>query len=330
MKWWMIAAATRTLASLPGGPGLHARLRERSGELANLENSSRFDNALWFVKTARRWCGELSTLRVVEFGTGWVPALPLAMLLCGARVETYDVQRLTNWDLVLRTLHALKQRAAQFAAAAEFPLEMFLQRLDVAETSTDLETACQALCGRYVAPCDTLHLPLKDGEADLVVSNLVLQCIPAELLREVLQESRRVLRPDGFAIHRMRMTDEYARRDQRRNHLEYLKYSDATWNRWFCHRLKHQNRLRASQFLSVFDELGFECRWTGRSIDGESVSFVESLPLADEFVGLESKDLATINLDVVLQRPGLADVERAAGDVPPVIKSGGELNVSAS
>lgn len=329
MKWWMMAAAEWTLAHMPGGPQIHARLREQSGELAKLEHSSRFDNALWFVKTARRWCGELNGLRVVEIGTGWVPALPLALLLCGARVETYDVQRLTNWELVRRTLQVLRQRAAEFAAAAEFPLEMFLQRLDVAESASDLESACAALCGRYAAPSDTLNLPLEDGHADLVVSNLVLQCIPVDVLRDVLKESRRVLRPDGFAIHRARMTDEYARRDPNRNHLEYLKYSESDWNRWFCHRLKYQNRLRASQFVSFFDELGFASRWNGRSVDGDSLKYVEQLPLAAEFAALDSKDLATINLDIVLQLPGPASVERAARESAPSVKAGGEVHVSA-
>lgn len=312
MKWWIGAAAQWSLAHVPGGGFVASRLRERFGELAHLERSSRFDNALWFLRTARRWSGELGDLRVVELGTGWVPAVPYAFLFSGSRVDTYDVDRLVRTRIARRTLVELRRRASEFASAAGITDDALLRRLSIAEQASDFAAACRSLHGSYRAPFNTLELPYADGEADLVFSNLVLQCIPRELLKPVLAESLRVLRPGGLAIHRVRMTDEYAAKDPKRNHLEYLQYSDHTWNRWCCHRLKHQNRLRASQFVSIFEELGCNCRMVERCVDHDSIPVVEKLPLADQFHGLGLEDLATINLDLVVQRP-LTKLQQVAG-----------------
>jgi len=303
MKWWIGAAAQWSLAHAPGGSFVASRLRERFGELARLERSSRFDNALWFLRTARRWSGELGDLRVVELGTGWVPAVPLAFLLSGARVDTYDIERLVRTGFARRTLAELRRRASEFATAAGITVDALLRRLAIAEQASDFPAACRSLNGSYRAPYNTLQLPYADGEADLVFSNLVLQCIPQHLLKPVLAESLRVLRPGGLAIHRVRMSDEYAIKDPARNHLEYLQYSDHTWDRWFCHRLKHQNRLRASQFVKIFEELGANCRLVERCVDRDSISVLDKLPLADQFRGLDPEDLATVNLDLVVQRP---------------------------
>jgi len=314
MKWWIGATAQWSLAHVPAGGFVLSRLRERFGELAHLERSSRFDNALWFLRTARRWCGELGDLRVVELGTGWVPAVPYAFLLSGSRVDTYDVERLVRPRLSRRTLAEIHRRAAEFASAAGITEQVLLRRLSIAEQTPDFSTACRALAGSYRAPFNTLQLPYADGEADLVISNLVLQCIPRNVLKPVLAESMRVLRPGGLAIHRIRMSDEYAAKDPNRNHLEYLQYADRHWNRWFCHRLKHQNRLRASQFISVFAEVGGTCRSVDRFVDRDSIAVVERLRLADQFHGLKPEDLATINLDLVVQRP-LAKLSQAANAV---------------
>ena len=303
MKWWMQASAELALAYLPGGRWAHARLRERSGELSKLEESTRFDNALYFVRMARQFCGELGDIRAVEFGTGWVPAVPLAFMTCGAHVETYDVSRLVTPESFRRTHTVVRGRAPEFAAAADLPLQAVEKRHLQIQDAPDFAVACRRLGGCYRAPYDTCNLPYRDGEADLVYSNLVLQCVPQEILQNLIRESARVLRPGGFAIHRIRTTDEVATRDPRRNHLEFLKYSRKTWERWFCHPIRYLNRLRASQLIEVFCNAGFDCRAIERDIDYDSIPVLERLSLAPEFRGLELEDLATINLDIVLQKP---------------------------
>ena len=303
MRWWILAGVQATLGRIPGGMQAYALLQQRYGELARLESSSRFDTAEQFVDFARQWCGELGDLRCVEIGTGWVPALPLAMLSAGVRVDSFDVSRLCRPLLFRRTHAELTRRADRIAAAAGISESSVAARLEKISSAPHLAAACHRLGGSYRAPFNTSRLPYADGEADLVVSNLVLQCIPRNVLPAVLSETYRVLRPGGFAIHRMRLSDEYAVHDARRNHLEYLTYQRPQWNRWFNNPLKHQNRLRASQFESLFAGCGFLSRWENRVVDESSLPVLGNLPLSDEFRDLDVRDLATINFDVVLQKP---------------------------
>jgi SAM-dependent methyltransferase len=180
----------------------------------------------------------------------------------------------------------------------------------------DFGLACHRLGGRYCAPYDTTALPYGNGEVDLVLSNLVLQCIPRCVLPDVIAETVRVLAPGGYAVHRIWMGDEYAGRDPNRNRLHYLTYSEQTWTRWFCHRLKHLNRLRAPQFLELFDEVGLEIWRCQRTVDEQSIPHLKKIPLDEQFQRISWEDLATTSLEIVLRKP-LPDTEHA-GDASTI------------
>ncbi|HID24235.1 MAG TPA: class I SAM-dependent methyltransferase, partial [Planctomycetaceae bacterium] len=257
MRWWMKAGVARCLASIPGGEAIHFWLQRRFGELRHLERSTRFDNAEYFLRTTRAHAGSVSGLRVVELGTGWVPAVPLAYAVAGALVATYDVRRLVRDDLFVWTRDEIGRRVETLAAAAGQSPPRFCARLARIARETDFDRAMRRLGGLYRAPWNTCRLPYQDNAADLVVSNLVLQCVHRALLPPLLQEMRRVLKPGGLSIHRASLTCEYAAGDPRRHPLSFLKYSDATWDRWFNHSIKYVNRLRYSQFLRLFEDAGF-------------------------------------------------------------------------
>ncbi len=302
MKWTTKWGILWSLAHLPGGRGLHEWMLRRHGELAALEKSSRFQNAMELVSTVQQHIGHLEGKTVVEIGTGWVPAVPLAFALCGARVQTFDVRRLSDAKLFRRTLAELGRKANQLAQVANVSELEIQQRLETVADSVTLENALSKLGGGYTAPADTCHLPMADNAADVLISSLVLQCIPAHLLRGVLRESWRVLSPQGVAVHRLRLTDEYAAGDPQRNHFEYLQYSQTTWDRWYNHRLKHQNRLRASQFSTLFENVGFECLERSAAVDSDSIPILKKTGVDSSFAQLDWADLATVCMSVVLRK----------------------------
>lgn len=302
MKWTTKWGILWSLAHLPGGRRLHECMLRRHGELAALEKSSRFQNAMEIVSTVQQHLGGVEGKNVVEIGTGWVPAVPLAFALCGARVQTFDVRRLSDARLYQRTVDELGRNATHLAQAAKVSELEIQRRLKIIVDSVTLEEALSKLGGSYTAPVDTCQLPMADDAADVVISSLVLQCIPAHLLRSVLRETWRVLSPRGVAVHRIRLTDEYAAGDPQRNHFEYLQYSQATWDRWYNHRLKHQNRLRASQFSTLFENVGFECLERSAAVDSDSIPILKKLGVDSSFAQLDWADLATVCMSVVLRK----------------------------
>ncbi len=303
MKWWGKWAASYTLAHLPGRDLLYQKMLRNFGELADIASSTRFENARTLLHMAHRWCGSLEGILAVEIGTGWIPAVPLSFALSGTRVETFDVKRLTAPDLFSETRRIIaEEHLYSISSASGTPEQKVLQRQKRIEHAATLGEALQMLGGRYHAPCDTTALPFADGEVDLVISNLVLQCIPKASLADVLAESRRILKPGGIAVHRIRMSDEYAGPGSGRNHLEYLKYPEHIWDRWFNHPLKHLNRLRAGQFLELFSRNGFLCRECRRHIDHDSIPLLQQLDLAPPFCDMSAEELATVGIDVVLEK----------------------------
>ncbi len=302
MRWWVNAAIQGTLARIPGGDTLRIFLRERFGELRHLERSSRFENARVLLSKACQSLGGIEERRVVELGTGWIPVVPLAFLLCGAHLKTFDIVKLVRPRYIRRMLKEMQHHLTDYASAANIDPADIQRRFQRIEHLDDFEEIARDLGGAYHAPCDTARLPLSDESVDLVVSNLVLQCVPQDVLAGLLKEIERILKPDGVAVHRMSLNDEYAREDPHRNHLEYLRYSETTWNRWFNHKMKHLNRLRCSQFRERFRQSGMEIIDENRLIDRESIPFLKGIPLAEPFRHLDWDDLATVTYEVVLRK----------------------------
>ncbi len=300
MRWWVHWGIQYALSNVFGGSVVHRLMQERGGQLRHLERGSQFQNALEIMDLAVRSAGDLAGRRVAEFGTGWVPAIPVALGLCGAEVHTFDVSALTKPDYFRRTLNTWQPRLADLASAAQQPVEMVTRRWERLSKAEDLSEFCRLTGGCYRAPCDTTRLPEATGFFDMVVSNLVLQAIPGELVIPVLRESSRLLKPSGWSFHRIRMTDEYAFSDPHRHDLHYLTYCQTTWDRWFNHRLKCQNRWRASQFMKAFEEVGLESHSVQRYRDPENVNYFRNVPLAPEFQHLDADDLATVGLFVGL------------------------------
>ena len=278
-------------------------MQERVGQLRGMETGNQFDDALQFLKTASLDGRSLMGLCVVEIGTGWVPAISVAFALAGSEAHSFDVTALTKPDYLRRTLAAWKPRLDEIAVAANQPLMEVVERWESLSRCRSLEDLLQKTGGTYLAPCDTAALPLPSESVDFVVSNLVLQCMTEEQVMPVIRESARVLKPSGLATHRIRMTDEYALGDPARHNLHFLTYRQNTWNRWFNHSLKIQNRWRASQFLKAFHDVGFSQHEVCRYRDTQGAAYFQQVALAPEFQWCDEDDLNTIGMDVVLHKP---------------------------
>ncbi len=324
MRWWAHWGVQYLLAKVPGGEVVHRLMQEKAGQLRHIERGYQFDNALLILEMATKHVGSLAGLRVAEIGTGWIPAVPVALALTGCEVHTYDVLALTKADFLRRTLKAWEPRLAEIAEATKQPLLDVYDRWDRLSRSETLNELCEKTGGEYLAPVDTTSLPYDSGTYDLVLSNLAMPSIPDGLIVPVLRESVRLLKPSGWSIHRIRMTDEYAATDPNRHHLHYLTYPQQTWKRWFDHRNKCQNRWRASHFLKAFRDVGLLQRELRRHQDTTGAAYFQQVPLAPEFQSCDEEDLNTIGIDVVLQMPAETGVfqnstgESADAELTPV------------
>ncbi len=250
-------------------------MRRRYGELANFERADGFHNAEWFLKTIREIYGDVQNLTAVEAGTGWVPAVPFCCALAGMKIQTVDVADLVEPTIFDRFLDAADNRLPALAVAANVDQQFMSGRLETARRAGSFEEAMSELGCSWQAPVDTSNLELRDNHVDLTLSNLVLQCIPKNVVPDVVRELHRITRPGGYSIHRMTMVDEYSASDPDRSDFDFLGFSEATWNRWFCHRIKHLNRMRYSQFRDLLTSVGFNIVEVNREIDHDSIPHLQ-------------------------------------------------------
>ena len=323
MKWWVHWGMQYLLAKTPGGELVHQVLQEKAGQLRNLEQGNQFENAIKILTLAAKHGGDLRGKRVVEFGTGWVPAVPVALAIAGCEIHTFDVASLTKPEYLQRTFQAWEPRLLQIAEATQQPICEIAERWEQLARHRDLDSLCRATGGLAMAPCDTTDLPIESGMYDLSVSNLVMQCVPESLVVPVLKESVRLLKPSGWAVHRMHLTDEYARSDPQRHDLDFLKHDRETWNRWFNHSLKVQNRWRASQFIRSLHEIGLAPVEIIQRCNQSDIDYVRTLNVATEFQGIAELDLASIALTVAMQKPPVTAPHPAIYRLLPEAHEGG-------
>jgi SAM-dependent methyltransferase len=127
---------------------------------------------------------------------------------------------------------------------------------------------------------------------DIILSNAVLEHIPAELLPRSIRNLTRYLRPGGHMVHIIDLRDHV----NMANPFHFYRYSRVAWNRLTKDTIFYTNRWRAGDFLSEFGRNGL------RIVD---IAVVRApVPrFHEEFARYGKDDLAIARLEVVLQKP---------------------------
>ncbi len=99
-------------------------------------------------------------------------------------------------------------------------------------------------------------LPWPDGSFDLVWSHSVLEHVrhPDVLLSEL----RRVLRPGGHQVALIDMETHFGGRGDPARMFEFLRFSDRMWELMTSHRSSRLNRLRLSDWRTLYGRAGFD------------------------------------------------------------------------
>ncbi|MGC8652362.1 MAG: class I SAM-dependent methyltransferase, partial [Candidatus Kryptoniota bacterium] len=104
---------------------------------------------------------------------------------------------------------------------------------------------------------DARRTEFPDDTFDLICSNNTFEHIPLTVLQSILLELNRILKPTGVMSHSIDMSDHFAHFDRSLSSFNFLKYSERQW-RFINNSLLTQNRLKLSDFLTLFQECGFK------------------------------------------------------------------------
>lgn len=228
-----------------------------------------------------------------EFGAGWDLAVPLTMAALGAgRQVVIDLHPLLRLDLV----SDVARRIAEDHEALGLPMPS-------PDILHDGEAALATRRIDYRAPCDARQTGLEPGSFDVVSSTSTLEHIPTEEIGAILQESRRILRPGGMLSFEIDYSDHYSHGDRSIGPYNFLQFSETEWGR-LSPSLHHQNRLRHSDYQTMFDAAGFELVDvdSGRP-DQQRRADLDDLRLAPHFDTYDKDDLSILEGWFLLRRP---------------------------
>jgi predicted nicotinamide N-methyase len=198
---------------------------------------------------------------VLELGTGWYPVIPIAFYLCGAsKVWTIDKQSLLRVANVKRTLELFAEFANRGKLMAVLPWirKDRVDNLVSAKWDGEYLSAADILgdLNIGVMVTDARCTGLKTASIDFLLSNSVLQEIPAEAIAAIFEEFSRLAAPAATMSHYVNMVEPYVDFDHSLTPYYFLRFSDPMWN-VLNNSLHFHNRLRIPDYRTIHELAGF-------------------------------------------------------------------------
>ena len=197
----------------------------------------------------------------LEVGTGRKPIAPLAFWLMGAdRIYTFDLNPYLREDLTIAAIRQIASRPKEVRELmGDFVDNERLESLGDfcrrdAFTLADILAFVRI---EYHAPADAAHTALPARSIDVHTSYTVFEHIPGPIIQGIMHEARRLIKPDGVALHLIDYTDHFCHKDPSIHWLNFLRYSDRLCSVIFGNRYMYMNRLRHDDQLAIGREAGF-------------------------------------------------------------------------
>jgi SAM-dependent methyltransferase len=260
------------------------------------------DNWILLAKRLREAGFAWNGWDILEFGSGWFPALPFCFSLTGARsCKTLDIQRLLNSKLTIQMLRRLETHLDAIADVSALPREQIRAAYERVDVRQPVEQILKAAGIDYISPIDTTDTKMPSSSFDLAFTNGILQLIPQETLAAMMRELYRLLRPGGVMFHSVSCGDQYAYWDRQITPLNFLQYSEEQWRFW-NNGILSQNRLRAPDYLGLAEEAGFRVIRVKRRERLELEDAAAKMRIDPAFQKYSLSDLCCTSIDFIAQR----------------------------
>lgn len=311
MRWQNKARIMKIFSVLPSGPALYKILQRTLGRL-RANHSSRLpvqvEMGRWLLDSGL----EIADKVFFEVGTGHIPILPIGYFLCGAaKVITVDLNRRVEWQLTRDSLTwlALHKEEARNIVQDIVNADLFEERFKLLSRYQDSpEMFFKEAKIEYLAPKDASKTDLDSESIDCHFSVTTLEHIPMASIKKIFQEARRILKPNGVAIHFIDTSDHFQHQDPTISKINFLQFSEREWLKIAANEFGYCNRIRASQFRQAFQQLGFTVNKQNSIIDPECLALLEgkSLNLDPAFESLSQDDISTVAYHVLLTKEGFS------------------------
>jgi hypothetical protein len=135
------------------------------------------------------------------------------------------------------------------------------------------------------------------------VSTNILEHISYETIRNIFIKAKRILKGKGIAIHFIDLSDHFQRQDNSISRINFLRFSDNDWAYIVGNQFAYCNRLRAIDYLTLFNEIGFDIIRIGKVIDENSMNRIKmGFQVDGKFDSYNLEDICTTGLKLMLRK----------------------------
>lgn len=230
--------------------------------------------------------------RLLELGTGWYHWYSTVIGLF------HDVD-ITLFDVCdNRQLRRLKHVFAQLDRVIDVEIRMSKEQRDrvhcILSAIADVKSfdeLYQLLRREYILnPNGTLD-HFANGSYDAIFSGDVLEHVQEDILQQYTQDFYRLLKPGGYSMHLIGLTDHLYRYDHAVSVKNYLRYTDEKWKRHFENKVQYINRIQRPEWLKLFGDAGLK-------LVEEKVfcTNIGNIRVAEKWKNLSRRDLECVGL----------------------------------
>ncbi|MBA2733597.1 MAG: class I SAM-dependent methyltransferase [Acidobacteria bacterium] len=303
MNWKWKARVQNAVAMMPLSDQIYYAMQRNVGSFrpGRSNHLEWFEAALTFVKWIKGAGQEVKGRSFLEVGTGHYLSVPMALWLCGAsEVVTVDLNKYLADALVAETIEFVRNNQDEvvtaFGSEAEEPLfqERLQQLIKIQGGASELLRLANI---KYISPADAARLDFPDESFDFHISHAVFEHIPPDVIAAILTEARRLLKPQGLLVHVIDPSDHFAHDDTSITAINFLQFSEREWKRWAGNKYMYHNRLRAFEYVQLFEGAGVRILRLSEAIDEPSLNVLRNgFELDERFQPIVVEKLAVTGL----------------------------------
>ncbi len=300
IKWLAKAIIQKAVSFTPDPDGWNHRLQkvfgrevlDRGTVVNRADMAARHLEAFELAGLSHGPTGFDRPVTILEVGTGWHPIVPILFFLLGAeRIVSVDHVDHSSLDKLTMTVTEVADALAAGALDEFLPnrlesREAELRRLaDAMGSMSEAEILAALRIERAVGDAREIRI---DGSIDAVVSNHVLEHVPADLLGPILSACFEMCVDGGVMSHTADLIDHGHYVDHRLSQFNYLRFTPRQW-KLVGNDIQHENRLRLADYRRIYAEAGVPIDWEStRNADPEHLA---RIPVAEPFRSMDPMEL---------------------------------------
>ena len=300
MLWRIKALGQRVLAVVPGGDRLYYAIQKNLGGFKNLSVSNKVSQGIALLEVLNATGYSVNEKKTLEIGTGRMPVIPMLFYILGQQsCDTFDIDVLLKGDLTLETVKQMTELSRFLAEHLPWGWdENAGTRLEKLKSVREIAQLFDLMHMKYHAPADARNTRFPPQCMDVVFSNTTLEHIPSEQLLGLLQETRRVLLPDGVMVHLIDCSDHFSHSDPNISRINFLRFSDDDWQKYNT-KFIYQSRLRAGEYRRLIEQAGFKILIWDTRISPQLKSSPPRFTLDRRFADMDFNDVCITTVKVV-------------------------------